>query len=145
MGSHRSFILITALTTLCFVIPVKAYAASSAVVTATVSIARCGNGVVELDESCDESIKSNISCKDYGFDEGSLFCNKKCKIDFSGCLLANTKTVGKIEETNKTFPKPVFIFFGLVGVLMISRGFSILVKGKNPKLEGLSVKPAYSK
>jgi len=142
MGSYRSFILITALTTLCFVVPVKAYAASSAVVTATVSIARCGNGVVELDESCDGSVKNNISCKDYGFDEGSLFCNKKCKIDFSRCLLSNTKTVGGIENTNKTPLEPIFIFFSLVGLLMIFKGLSILIKIKSPKLNTLYLNTA---
>lgn len=46
----------------------------------------CGNGTVEGPEQCDGANFDGQSCADFGFDEGTLFCNDECMIEDTECF-----------------------------------------------------------
>ena len=47
--------------------------------------ASCGDGIVNVVESCDGTNLNGLTCSDFGYDTGSLSCDSSCDIDSSGC------------------------------------------------------------
>ena len=50
---------------------------------------RCGNGVVEAGELCDEAALGGQTCEDYDFAGGELGCSALCEPTFDACELCN--------------------------------------------------------
>ena len=54
--------------------------------TCHVELPTCGDGVIEGAEECDGADIGGRSCRDFGFQSGSLGCGTDCKVDTSGCI-----------------------------------------------------------
>src|SRR3989338_4792442 len=52
----------------------------------TVTVADCGNGVVNSGEQCDGSNFGNFNCAGLGFNGGTLSCNASCQYQTSSCI-----------------------------------------------------------
>ena len=63
-------------------------------ITFTSNYGYCGDGVKNGDEECDGSGIVG-TCKDYGFDEGSLSCSNNCKVVTSMCTRLKTESTNK--------------------------------------------------
>jgi len=46
----------------------------------------CGNGVIESGEMCDGSSLGTLTCKDFGFESGTLKCQEGCIVNTSSCV-----------------------------------------------------------
>lgn len=46
---------------------------------------RCGNGVIDFDEPCDQNNLNGATCVSLGFSFGTLACGADCVLDTSGC------------------------------------------------------------
>ena len=46
---------------------------------------RCGNGVIEHGEACDGAPREEDTCRAAGFDVGTVRCDRRCELDYSGC------------------------------------------------------------
>jgi hypothetical protein len=46
----------------------------------------CGNGVIEVGESCDFNNLNGMTCQSLGFVAGQLSCTNTCDLDTSGCF-----------------------------------------------------------
>ena len=62
-----------------------ASAADMGVVSATVQLAVCGDGVKDQGEQCDLGDLGGKSCTDLGYDGGALGCSPSCQFDVSSC------------------------------------------------------------
>lgn len=50
-------------------------------------IQTCGDGVVDTDEECDQSsFISGTDCRDYGYNDGEVYCTADCKLDLHECI-----------------------------------------------------------
>jgi Beta-propeller repeat len=47
----------------------------------------CGNGMLEVEESCDGTLLSGGTCVSRGFDGGELSCSTSCRFDLSLCTM----------------------------------------------------------
>ncbi len=56
--------------------------------------AACGNGAVDVGESCDGTNLAGLSCTDLGFTGGTLGCKSGCLLDTSGCIGPTNGTCG---------------------------------------------------
>ncbi|MEK7137557.1 MAG: hypothetical protein AAB853_04725, partial [Patescibacteria group bacterium] len=68
-------------------------------------VSKCGNGVVNIGESCDGSNFGGKSsnCAQYSpfFKSGTLTCTNKCQLDTSSCILSPTCGNGFIDENEQ--------------------------------------------
>src|SRR3989344_974826 len=55
----------------------------------TVTVADCGNGIVNSGEQCDGSSFGNFNCAGLGFNGGTLSCNTSCQYVTSSCIPAS--------------------------------------------------------
>ncbi|MBI2530172.1 MAG: carboxypeptidase regulatory-like domain-containing protein [Candidatus Diapherotrites archaeon] len=46
----------------------------------------CGNGIIELGESCDSGELNDMTCQTFGFPSGNLKCSSTCQLDTSECV-----------------------------------------------------------
>lgn len=57
---------------------------------------KCGNSIVEGTEACDKTSPGTKTCKDYGYDNGTLSCQSNCTHDTSQCYkCGDGKVTGK--------------------------------------------------
>lgn len=63
----------------------KAFAATTSPVNATVKIGICGNGIVEGGEDCDGLELQGRTCASFGYSGGTIACDIACEIDVSEC------------------------------------------------------------
>lgn len=54
-------------------------------ITATVKIGLCGDGIVDTNEQCDGAALNGASCTTQGFTGGTLSCDPACDFDTSAC------------------------------------------------------------
>jgi hypothetical protein len=60
----------------------------------------CGNGIIEVGETCDGSDLNGESCENLGFDGGTLACNAESECqsyDTSGCT-SSVCTLGQLGD-----------------------------------------------
>ena len=67
-----------------------ASASNTGVVSATVQLAVCGNGIKDIGEQCDSGNLDEKSCTDLGYDGGTLSCSPACEFDTTSCTTSAT-------------------------------------------------------
>ncbi len=58
----------------------------------------CGNGVAEGEEKCDGSELRGKTCKDLGYDTGTLKCTNQCTYDTSDCTTLTGTPISTCQE-----------------------------------------------
>jgi len=61
------------------------FAASEAVINATIKISVCGNNIKEDGEQCDVNDFGGATCQSLGYAHGTLFCKPSCEFNISNC------------------------------------------------------------
>jgi hypothetical protein len=64
----------------------------SDLITATIQISVCGNGIIEGGEDCEGSDLNGQTCETLGYGPGTLACDIACSFDTFGCSPAPTPT-----------------------------------------------------
>jgi len=68
------------------------WAGISDLISATVKISICGNGIIEGGEDCEGEDLGGATCESLGYGPGILACDIACTFDTSGCSPAPTAT-----------------------------------------------------
>ena len=68
------------------------WAGISDLISATVKISICGNGIIEGGEDCEGEDLNSQTCETLGFGPGTLTCDIACSFDTSGCSPLPTPT-----------------------------------------------------
>jgi hypothetical protein len=68
----------------------------------------CGNGKLDLGESCDGSAMQSATCASLGFTGGSLACASTCQFDASSCVGGTITPTVTASRTSCTAPCGVF-------------------------------------
>jgi hypothetical protein len=63
----------------------KTNASSTGIVSATVQLALCGDGIKDTGEQCDGGDLNGRLCSSLGFNGGSLGCSASCEFEVSAC------------------------------------------------------------
>ena len=71
----------------------------------------CGDGEIDLDETCDGSTPTGQYCTDYGYDMGALRCSDTCTMINKDCCIAFNYTVQQL-------PNDTWRIMGLWGTSM---------------------------
>lgn len=62
-------------------------------VNADVEVSVCGDGIVEGPEQCEPLVPVTMSCKDIGYDKGSLSCDPSCSFNQINCEYVAPKPI----------------------------------------------------
>jgi hypothetical protein len=87
-------------------LPRLIFASNSQVVTATVRLTICGDGVAEAPEQCDNSDLAGQSCSSKGYLTGDLVCDSACEFDLTVCQGTGVSPTPTPTPTSIITPTP---------------------------------------
>lgn len=88
----------------------KVWGESQGLITASIKLSICGNGIIEGGEDCEGNDLNGQNCESLGYGPGVLKCDIACSFDTSNCSPAPTPTPTlTLTPTPINTPTPVFL------------------------------------